>query len=175
MELPPGSFGRKMMSATGSCAVSATLFRAIQIERRNGAIYDSLASVFQGYDASVEAIFQEMAAEERQHGTLLEQTYRNRFGFVPTSNKEPKEVIEGPDLEDSEALIFDSMSVEQALEMGLRAEQGAREFYRQETLRTSDPQLQTMFRELSEFEEEHVRILQVKLEEKRRAGGTASR
>ena len=163
------------MSATGSCAVSATLLRAIQIERRNGAIYDSLANVFQGYDASVESIFQEMAAEERQHGALLEGSYRERFGLVPTSNKEPKEVIEGPDLEDSEALIFDSMTVEQALEMGLRAEEGAREFYRLEALRTSEPQLQQMYRELAEFEQTHVRLLQEKLAEKRRGGSSASR
>lgn len=162
------------MSSTDSCAASVTLLRAIQIERRNGAIYDSLANVFQGYDASVEAIFQEMAAEERQHGAMLEGSYRERFGLVPALIKEPKEVIEGPDLEDSEALIFDSMTVEQALELGLRAEQGAREFYRLETLRTSEPQLQQMFRELSEFEEEHVRILQEKLAEKRRARGSAS-
>jgi rubrerythrin len=163
------------MSLTSSCAVAATLFRAIQIERRNGAIYDSLANIFQGYDASVETIFQEMGAEERQHGARLEESYRERFGLVPTSNKEPKEVIEGPDLEDSEALLFDSMTVEQALEMGLRAEQGAREFYRLETLRTSDPQLQQIYRELAEFEENHVCLLQEKLAERRRAGSSASR
>jgi rubrerythrin len=67
------------------------------------------------------------------------------------------------------------MTVEQALEMGLHAEEGAREFYRVETTRTTDPQLQKMYRELSEFEEEHVRILQEKLTERRRAGGSASR
>ncbi len=162
------------MSATGSCGASSTLLRAIQIERRNGAIYDSLANVFQGYDASVEAIFQEMAAEERQHGAMLEESYRVRFGLVPTVIKEPMEVIEGPDLDHPEALIFDSMTVEQALEMGLKAEVGAREFYRQETLRTTEPQLKQMFRELSEFEEDHVRILREKLEEKRSAKGSAS-
>ncbi len=163
------------MSATGQCAVSATLLRAIQIERRNGSIYDSLANVFQGYDASVEAIFQEMADEERQHGALLEGSYRERFGLVPKSIKEPKEVIEGPDLQDPEALIFDSMTVEQALEMGLRAEKEAREFYHAEKSRTSDPQLQQIYRELAEFEEGHVRLLQNKLEERRRAGGPAPR
>jgi rubrerythrin len=161
-------------SSTGPCGASATLLRAIQIERRNGSIYDSLANVFQGYDASVENIFQEMAAEERQHGAMLEESYRGRFGLVPAVIEEPKEVIEGPDLDHPEALIFDSMTVEQALEMGLRAEQGARAFYRQETMRATDVELQKMFRELSEFEEEHVRILQVKLEEKRRAKGSAS-
>ncbi len=163
------------MSATGSCAVSATLFRAIQIETRNAGIYDSLAGIFQGYDHSVEAVFREMAAEERQHGALLEQTYRDRFGLVPTSTKEPKEVIEGPDLEDPEALIFDSMTVEQALEMGLRAEEGARAFYRVEAFRTSEPQLQKMYQELAEFEQTHVCRLQEKLAERRPGVGSASR
>ncbi len=163
------------MSATGSDVVSATLLRAIQIETRNAGIYDSLAQLFQGYDNSVEAIFRDMAAEERQHGVMLEERYRDRFGSVPASNKEPKEVIEGPDLEDAEAFIFDSMTVEQALEMGVRAEESAREFYSVEALRTSEPQLQQIYRELSEFEQDHVRLLQEKLAERRPAGGSASR
>jgi hypothetical protein len=95
MELSAGSSGKKIMSAADSCAVSATVLRTIQIERRNGDIYDSLANVFQGYDASVESIFQEMAAEERQHGALLKGSYGERFGLVPASNKEPKKLIGG--------------------------------------------------------------------------------
>lgn len=163
------------MSGPGLCAASATLFRAIQIETRNAGIYDSLAGIFQGYDDSVEAIFRDMAAEERQHGALLEQSYRDRFGLVPASSKEPKEVIEGPDLEDAEALIFDSMTVEQALETGLRAEEGARAFYRMEALRTSEPQLQKMYQELAEFEQTHVRLLQEKLAERHSTDSSASR
>ena len=163
------------MSATSSNAVSATLLRAIQIETRNAGIYDSLAQLFQGYDKSLEAIFREMEAEEQQHRAMLEERYRDRFGSVPGSTKEPKEVIEGPDLEDAEAFIFDSMTVEQALEMGLRAEEGARDFYRLEASRTSEPQMQQIYQELAEFEQDHARLLQDKLAERRHAGGSASR
>lgn len=70
-------------------------------------------------------------------------------------------------MEDSEAFIFDSMTIEQALEAGLRAEETAREFYRLEAGRTSDPDLQKVYRELGEFEETHVRLLKGKLGEKR--------
>ena len=155
--------------------VRLVLLRAIQVEARNGAIYDSLANIFQGYDDSVMALFTEMAAEERQHGALLEHRYRERFGAVPSPLAEPKEVVEAADLEDAEALIFDSMSAEQALETGLRTEEAAREFYRQESLQTADVELQRIYRELAEFEETHVSRLQEKLGERRRAANSALR
>ena len=41
---------------------------------------------------------------------------------MPLSAEETREVIEAPDLDDPEALIFDSMTIVQALEVGLRAE-----------------------------------------------------
>jgi rubrerythrin len=153
----------------------AILFRAIQIEARNGGVYDSLAQLFQGYDDSVTALFCEMAAEERQHGAQLEQRYRERFGPVPSSNEEPKEVIEAPDLDDAEALVFDSMTIEQALETGVRTEEAAREFYRREASRTSDPELKTVYQELADFEETHVRLLSEKLLQRHGAGGGAAR
>ncbi len=163
------------MSTPESDADRGVLLRAIQIEARNGRVYDSLAQLFEGYDDPVTAIFREMAAEERQHGVELEQRYHVRFGTVPPATAEPKEVIEAPDLNDPEALIFDSMTVEQALEAGLRAEEAAREFYRQEITRTSDPELQKAYSELAEFEETHVRLLKEKLAEKRGQPGSAVR
>jgi len=147
--------------------VRKTLLRAIYIEARNGGVYDTLAQLFQGYDKSVTDIFVEMAAEERQHGALLEKLYGERFGPVPPPTEEPREVIEAPDLDDPEAFIFDSMTIVQALESGLRAEEGAREFYSREAERTPDPSLKRQYRELGEFEEDHVRRLKVKLAEKR--------
>jgi rubrerythrin len=147
----------------------AILLRGIQIEARNAEVYESLAQLFQGYDESITAIFREMASEERQHGSELEQRYRERFGAVPSAAEEPKEVIEAPDLEDPEALIFDSMTVEEALAVGLRAEKMAREFYRREAKRTFDPQLRRVYHELAEFEETHVDLLEKKLAEKRPA------
>ena len=163
------------MSATQSDADRVVLLRAIQIEARNAGVYDSLAQLFEGYDDPVTAIFREMVVEERRHGAELEHRYHARFGPVPSPTGEPKEVIEAPDLDDPEALIFDSMTVEQALEAGLRAEETAREFYRQEITRTYDPDLRKAYRELSEFEETHVRLLKEKLEEKRGAPGSAVR
>ncbi len=163
------------MNAVPSDPGRVTLLGAIQIEARNAGVYDSLAQLFQGYDDSVTAIFHEMAAEERRHGAELEERYRERFGLPPSSAEAPKEAIEAPDLDDPEALIFDSMTIEQALELGLRAEEAAREFYRREVSRTADPGLQKTYRELAEFEETHVRLLQDKLAEKRRVAGAPSR
>ncbi len=156
-------------------SVRATLLRAIQIESRNATVYDSLSHIFKGYDPSVTDIFLEMAAEERQHGAELERRYRERFGPLPTRMGEPQEVIEAPDLEDPEALIFDSMTVEQALVAGLHAEQTAREFYAREVGRTSDEDLQKVYRELGEFEEGHVRLLEGKLTERRHQGDSTRR
>ena len=114
------------MTAAPANAARLTLLQAIEIEARNARVYDSLAQLFQDYDNSVTAIFREMAAEERQHGAELEQRYLERFGTAPPPAQAPKEAIEAPDLDDPEALIFDSMTVEQALESGLRAEKTAR-------------------------------------------------
>ncbi len=163
------------MNAAPPDRVRATLLRAIHIEARNGGVYDTLAQLFQGYDDSVTGIFHEMAAEERQHGAELEERYRERFGPVPSPAEEPREVIEAPDLDDPEAFIFDSMTIVQALETGLRAEEAAREFYGREVERTSDPALQKLYRELGEFEETHVRRLKEKLAEKRRPGDSTAR
>lgn len=151
------------MSLDASEAVRATLLRAIRVEARNGTIYDTLAGMFNGYAEGVATLFREMADEEREHEALLEERYRERFGPVPTKSEEPKEVIEGPDLDDPEAFIFDSMTLERALQMGLRAEEEAREFYAREVVRTSDAALQKIYRELSEFEQTHVDRLRERL------------
>ncbi len=156
-------------------SVRQTLLRAIQIEARNGGLYDSLAKIFEGYDGSVTATFQEMADEERLHGAELRERYRARFGPVPNLHAEPKEIIEAPDLEDPEALIFDSMTLEKALEVGLHAEEAARKFYRDETIRTADAELRRLYLELSEFEEAHVRRLQQKLQERKQAASPTPR
>ncbi len=163
------------MNARPSDAARSSLLRAIRIESRNSVIYDSLAQLFSGYDESVTAAFSELAEEERLHGAELERRYRDRFGPLPSATEEPKEVIEAPDLEDPEALIFDSMTIDQALQAGLRAEEAAREFYQEEVTRVADPELQTMYRELAEFEEGHVRLLKERLVGKRGTGDLAPR
>lgn len=163
------------MSALPSDTGRSALLRAIQIEIRNGVLYDSLAGIFEGYEPSITEVFREMAAEERKHGTELKAQFRAKFGPVPLLTGEPKEVIEAADLDDAEALIFDSMTPEQALQTGLRAEEEARDFYRKEVLRTSDPELQQVYRELAGFEETHVSFIREKLAERKRATSSTSR
>lgn len=145
----------------------ATLHRAIQIEVRNGKVYDSFASLFQGYEEAVVRIFEEMAEEERQHEKQLVARYRERFGEVPTEAQETSEVIESPELEDAEALVFDAMTIEEALETGLRAEKQARQFYREQVPQTDDAGLKELYNELAEFEEDHVLRIETKLAELR--------
>jgi rubrerythrin len=151
------------MSAPEMDPIRATLISGIQIEVRNAEVYESLATLFDGYNDDVQAIFREMAEEERQHQADLEKRYQERFGPVPTDIEETKDVIEAPDLEDAEALVFDSMTLKQALEVGLEAETMARAFYRRQVEVTTDPELRKLYHELAEFEEDHVRRLQEKL------------
>jgi rubrerythrin len=163
------------MTIVPSELVRQTLLRAIQIEHRNGDLYDSLAQIFEGYEEPVRAIFLEMADEERAHGAELKKHYRSRFGSVPLLTGEPKELIETPDLEDAEALVFDSMTPQAALQVGLHAEEAARAFYLKEVSRTSDLELRQLYRELGEFEETHVRVLQQKLAERAQPANLKSR
>ena len=157
------------MTVCLSDCVRWALLRAIQIEYRNSALYDSLADIFQGCEDSVIKVFQEMAAEERKHGTALKSGYRTRFGPVPLLTREPTETVKSTDLADMEAVIFDSMTLEHALLAALRAEESSRDFFRKELLRTSDTELQRIYRELAEFDEVHVRLLQETLAEDRKS------
>lgn len=148
------------MNTPSADRVRATLLQGIQIEIRNAKVYESLATLF---DDEVHEIFQEMAGEERQHQADLEQRYQQRYGPVPDDPGETDAVIEAPDLADAETLIFDTMTLEQALEAGLEAETMARAFYRREAERAKDLELRKLYVELVEFEEDHVRRLDEKL------------
>ena len=163
------------MTTPAAKVIRATLLRGIQIEVRNAKVYETLATLFDGYHDDVQEIFREMAEEEREHQAELEKRYRERYGPVPADAGETKDVIEAPDLEDAEALIFDSMTIEQALEAGLRAETMARAFYRREAGQTKDLELRKLYVELAEFEEDHVRRLDEKLAGLRGRSGAPSR
>ena len=163
------------MTIVPSELVRQTLLRAVQIEDRNGGLYDSLAQIFEGYEEPVRAIFLEMADEERAHGAELRKHYQSRYGTVAPLTTETKELIETPDLEDAEALVFDSMTPEAALQIGLHAEEAARQFYLKEVSTTSDPELRQLYRELGQFEDRHVQVLQQKLAERAQSANLSSR
>jgi len=139
---------------------------AIHIEDRNARIYESLASMFESYDAGVRAVFLEMAAEERSHGAVLRERFRECSPAAPrpaAGETDPAAVVEAPELPDSEVFVFDTMDRRAALEVGFRAETDSRDFYRQLIAVTDDERLRRTYEEPSEFEDSHIRALNEKL------------
>lgn len=138
------------------------LWVAIGIEERNAQIYENYAKMFSGYDAETVGIFQEMADEERQHKRALEERYRERFGREPgtLTPNDIAELVEAPVVRDGELFIYEGLSLSEALEVGLRAEREARDFYRQLVQLSTDSTLVDLYRELAETENDHeVRLL----------------
>ena len=70
-----------------SLTAQEALHVAIFIEERNAEIYHQFAEMFAGFrdDDSLEiaSTFWDMAAEERRHGTELQQRYFDRYGTRP--------------------------------------------------------------------------------------------
>jgi rubrerythrin len=130
---------------------------AISIEERNARIYENYAQVFNWYEPDVALEFSQMAAEERSHGQRLEQIYREKYGDLECDVTEEQvvEIVEAPVLEDGEVFIYDRMRRWQVLQIGLKAERFAREFYIKLAERVSDQELRALCRELAEIEGEH--------------------
>jgi len=118
--------------------------------------------MFRDYDPETLAIFREMGAEERGHKTELEARYRERYG-PETLALQPEDIqqpIEAPIIEHGELFIYEGLSMRGALEVGLRAEREARDFYRQLAARTGDEALRALYRELADTEDDHeIRLL----------------
>ena len=143
------------------------LWVAVAIEERNAQIYENFASMFQDYDRETVEIFKEMAAEEWEHGKELESRYRKCYGeqeleLGPGDIQQP---MEAPVVSEGELFIYQGLSMREALEVGLRAEREARDYYRHLAKRTSDEELRKLYQELADTEDDHERRLGNKLRE----------
>jgi len=143
------------------------LWVAVAIEERNAQIYENFASMFQDYDRETVEIFKEMAAEEWEHWKELESRYRKCYGeqrleLVPGDIQQP---MEAPVVSEGELFIYQGLSMREALEVGLRAEREARDYYRHLAKRTSDEELRKLYQELADTEDDHERRLGNKLRE----------
>ncbi len=142
---------------------------AIFIEERNAHIYENFARMFAEFkDADAQEIaaaFQDMAAEERGHGTVLQERYSERFGnrACTLTDADIDEVIEVPQLDDGEMFIIGRISTRKALEVALHAEQQARRYYVQLSEQTQDQELHTLYTEFAQFERDHEAFLEQKL------------
>jgi rubrerythrin len=149
---------------------------AVFIEERNLELYHRFAEMFVEFrdveSLEIASVFWDMAAEERTHSTMLQQRYSDMYGNRACSMTEEdlQEMIEIPRLEESG--VFDNTkdsatpARERALQVALKAEQQAREFYAGLAENTTDRGLKRVYSDLAEFELEHVEFLVKRLEQK---------
>ncbi len=161
------------------------LHAAVFVEERNAEIYHRFAEMFVEFrdddSLAIASVFWDMAAEERHHSTLLQNRYQELFGSQPCAltDDDIYEFIEVPRLEDAD--VFSGANAEdhrspkeRALQVGLMAEVGARNFYVDLIANCKDPRQKRLFSELADFEGEHVAFLERKLADASRQGTGSS-
>lgn len=133
------------------------LWVAVGIEERNAGIYENFARTFREYDPQTADIFDEMAAEERLHKKVLEERYHQRFGPEPGrfTPQDIAQLIEAPALQKSDLFMLEGLSTQEAVQVGLRAEREARDFYGQLAQRTADEALRLLYYEMAAIEGDH--------------------
>ncbi|HEX6879191.1 MAG TPA: ferritin family protein [Terriglobales bacterium] len=145
---------------------------AIFIEERNAAIYHRFAEMFVEFrdldSLEIAGVFWDMAVEENHHSTRLLELYNERFGNTACSVTEEDivDIIEVPKLEDGDVFGEDARTAtarERALQVALAAELNARKFYAAISDQTTDPKLRRLYKELAEFEGDHVDFLERKV------------
>jgi rubrerythrin len=156
-----------------SLSPQEALHVAAFIEERNSELYHQFAEMFASFQdlASLEiaGVLWEMAAEERDHGTRLQERYTAQYGLAACALTEADivETIELPQLNDQE--IFDSSSTApgaahgRALKVALEAENQARNFYAELAATTDNPETRALYAELSSLEAGHVEFIERRL------------
>ncbi len=157
-----------------SLSPQEALHVAIFIEERNAELYHRFAEMFVEFrdveSLEIAGVFWDMAVEEHHHSTRLQTLYGERFGNSACSvtEEDVHEIIEIPKLDDGDVLKKATSPLparERALQVALRSEQSARQYYGDIAEHTTDPKLRKLYKELSEFETEHVEYLERKLSE----------
>ncbi len=74
-------------------------------------------------------------------------------------------LLEPPDQVGGVHLVFDSMTLKEALETVLHAELQAQDFYRQAARNAEQPDLADLYKELGGFEEHHVQWIETRFDE----------
>jgi rubrerythrin len=147
---------------------------AIFIEERNAELYHRFAEMFVEFRDSdsleIASVFWEMAAEEKQHSSLLQTKYMEQYGSSRCALTEEDliEWIEVPKLEDGDIFAPSRNGIknpvrERALQVALKAEQAAQNYYAGLMQNTREGPLRELYRELAEMEDSHVAYVQSKL------------
>ena len=126
------------------------LATAIYNEQSAFDFYSRLAEIIK--NESGKEKFEFLAADERRHRRLLEAYYKetaggNEFPFEPAKVKTIK--VE----------VRDNTTAAEALDIGIKAEKEAYEFYSKNAEDTEDPDAKKMFLMLAEQEDRHYNLL----------------
>ncbi len=135
---------------------------AILIEEEAHERYLALARFVGGrYAGDAADMFRLMAANEAKHGAQLSARRQQLFRDAPrTVTRDMLYEVEAPDL--GAPRVF--MSARQAMEVALRSEQKARDFFEQALPHVRDPDVRALFTELRDEEIEHAAFVQARLE-----------
>ena len=147
---------------------------AIFIEERNAELYHRFAEMFVEFRDSesleIASVFWEMAAEERNHSSALQDKYIEEYGNSRCALTEEDliEWIEVPKLEDGDVFAADREGRTtnprgRALQVALTAELSAQRYYSELAEKTQEGKLRRLYHELAEMEDSHVAYLQHKL------------
>lgn len=172
-----------MKRSFASLSPQEALHIAIFVEERNAGIYRQFAEMFDAFDdqdsREIAAVFEEMADEERTHGTLLQERYLERYGAAPcaVTEQEVRELIELPKLQSNIFAIARAGATavprNHALEVALAAEQGAMRFYQYLAETSDEPDLRAFYAELANFETDHTDELRRKIEQEKQAASAS--
>lgn len=169
-----------------SLSAQEALHVAIFIEERNAGIYREFAEMFAEFgdpeSLEISAAFQDMCNDERQHGTMLQKRYLERYRTRPCTITEDdiSDFIEVPRLENGEIFSISKLRVgrsprEMALEVAQAAENSAIRFYRGLAESTTEPELKTVYQEFVDLESNHSDWLEQKISQARRTIGDTKR
>lgn len=155
-----------------SLSPQEALHVAVFIEERNAEIYHQFAEMFVSFQdldsLEIAGVLWEMAAEERDHGTRLQERYTALYGQASCALTEADiaETIELPELNDQ--AIFDSSAASgaahrRALKVALQAENQACNFYAELAAKADAPEIRDLYTELSSLEAGHVEFIERRL------------
>ena len=142
------------------------LMVAIDVEVVNGNRLRDFAARFADTSADTATLFSGMASEEDQHRDQLQEIYKQRYGDKPQTvgTDDVRESIEELELPDDVG-VFDDLTLRRAIELVLEAELRVQGFYREAAKNAEDAELRLLFKELGEFETNHVQTVEARLEE----------
>jgi len=134
---------------------------ALSIEEEAKERYEQFAKITGGrYEGDAADMFRQMAGYEAKHWAELDRKRRELFGDAPRRiTPDQLDDVEAPDR--GQPRTF--MSARQALDVALRAEMKAYDFFDEALKEVKDPAVRALFEELREEEKQHVKLVGARL------------